>query len=315
MTAPLVSVLIPAFNAGRYLRPAVKSILEQSYTNLEIIVIDDGSTDGCINSILDFNDGRIRLLSQANAGKPAALNRALGTMSGEFYALQDADDLSHPNRIERQVRCLQQRSELAAVFTGWEIILNDRRLAPRFRAKSPDECRRDIERLRMPAHDPTGMYRLACVKDFRYEPSLSIGEGFDYILRVGEKFPMMVLGDCLYSYRVHFNSLMQKHQDSTQAIAQRILVRASQRRGIQLNAALLDGSASRRRWREHGTVTHFMESVLDLRRSGQPVRALVTAWECVRLRPADKLYYRPLLYAFAPQSLIEFYRSRKIRAR
>ena len=76
---PLVSVLIPVYNAGEYLRPALKSIIEQTYSNLEIIVIDDGSTDACIDTITDVKDSRIRIVSQENAGKSAALNYGLGT--------------------------------------------------------------------------------------------------------------------------------------------------------------------------------------------------------------------------------------------
>ena len=76
---PLVTVIIPVFNAGAYLRPAVESIINQTYSNLEIIIIDDGSTDNCINTITDIikQDSRVLLISQKNAGKAAALNRAV----------------------------------------------------------------------------------------------------------------------------------------------------------------------------------------------------------------------------------------------
>jgi glycosyltransferase involved in cell wall biosynthesis len=312
MSSPLVSVLIPVFNAGKYLRPAVESILEQSYTNLEVIIIDDGSTDGCMSSIQDLKDPRIRVVCQSNAGKPSALNRALEIVSGEFYAVQDADDLSYSNRIERQVHCLQETLELAAVLTGWDVILNNRRMAPRFRPKGVEECRRDVERIRMPAHDPTAMYRMRDVKALRYAPTMRAVEGFDYILQVGEKFPMVVLGECLYSYRIHSNSLMHRSLDRTQSLAQSVLERAAERRGVPLESTLLDSPASRRRWNEYGLVAHFMESVLDLRRARQLIKALATAWQCLRLRPFDKIYYKPLVYALLPETVISFYRTRKL---
>lgn len=104
MAKPLVSILISVYNAGGYLRPSVQSILSQTYSNLEILIIDDGSTDHCMDTIADLKDPRIRVISQENAGKAVALNRALAVLSGEFYAIQDADDVSYPTRIERQVR-------------------------------------------------------------------------------------------------------------------------------------------------------------------------------------------------------------------
>ena len=87
---PLVSVLMPVFNAGEYLRPALESVLKQTYSHLEIIIIDDGSTDGCMDSIKDLTDQRLRLCYQPNAGRTSALNRGLEMLSGEFYATQDA---------------------------------------------------------------------------------------------------------------------------------------------------------------------------------------------------------------------------------
>lgn len=122
-TEPLVSVLLPVYNAGEYLRPSVQSILSQTYSNLEILIIDDGSTDGCMDTITSLEDSRIRIISQKNSGKAVALNRALEELSGEFYAIQDADDISYPQRIERQVECMLDNPKLAAVFTGFNMIL------------------------------------------------------------------------------------------------------------------------------------------------------------------------------------------------
>src|SRR5215213_10211002 len=83
--SPLVSVVTCVYNAGEYLQPAVLSIVNQTYRNLDIIIVDDGSTDGCLDTITDLlDDERIRVLRQANATRPVALNRALGLVRGEF---------------------------------------------------------------------------------------------------------------------------------------------------------------------------------------------------------------------------------------
>ncbi len=314
---PLVSVLVPVYNAGDYLRPAIESIISQTYTNIEILIIDDGSTDGCMNSIADINDSRIRIITQKNAGKSEALNHALRELSGAFYAIQDADDISYLHRIERQVECMLENPELAAVFTGHDIILGQRRIAPTFSGKSIDECRHGIEQFRMPTHDATPMFRVSLVRKFDYEPGLQYGEGLDYILRIGEHHPMLVLAECLYSYRVHSGSLMAKNFLQRKQMMRNVLERACERRALNPGDYLSVNSKriSRFRHREMEThiVPHFMESVLDLRRADRNREAMKTAFACLRLHPCDLYYYKPLIYFLAPLALIRLYRSKKVR--
>ena len=319
MTEPLVSILISVYNAGKYLRPSVKSIIDQTYTNLEIIIIDDGSTDGCMESIADINDARVRIISQQNAGKSVALNCALAVLSGEFYAIQDADDISYPTRIERQVQCMLENPKVAAIFTGYDIILNSRRQAPRFAAKSVQQCQQDIEKMRMPSHDPTVMFRTSMVSGLSYEPSLRVGQGWDYILRVGEKLPMMVFGECLYSYRYNFSSNTRRVFAKRKEKAQNVLKLACQRRGLDFSEYLSSESDSREksqyREQETGIVPHFMESILDLRYADRTFEALRTALICLRLHFFDPYYYKPLAYFLAPMALIKYYRSKKAQFR
>jgi len=317
MNKPLVSVLIPVYNAGEYLRPSVQSILSQTYSNLEVLVIDDGSTDGCMDSIVDFKDTRVRIIKQENSGRASALNRGIEELSGVFYATHDADDISYPQRIERQSQFMTQNPRLAALFSGYDVIINERNLAPRFAAKSVEQCREDIVHIRMPSHDPTGMFRVEMVRKIRYEPTLKIGAGLDYILRVGELYPMMVLGECLYSYRVHFNSTIRRNQQRREEMVRKLLKRACLRRGLEPTEYIQSDSARPNRFahrhQEVGIVPHFMESVLDLRRANRYWEALKTATICMRLHPWDPFYYKPLIYSIAPLPLIESYRFRKVK--
>ncbi len=166
--AALVTVIICVHNAGEYLRPCVESIVAQTHRNLEILVVDDGSDDGCIDTIRDLRDHRIRILTQENLGKSMALNRAIRESHGEFFAIQDADDLSRPTRIERQVGSLKQNPDVAVVFCGHDLILNGRHLAPRTRSHDGEGCHRMIARLAFPALDPTAVYRRSLVQSFDY---------------------------------------------------------------------------------------------------------------------------------------------------
>jgi glycosyltransferase involved in cell wall biosynthesis len=100
---PLVSVLIPCYNAGRWIRETIESVLNQTWQNIEIIVVDDGSSDDSVAVIKHFDSPRIKLIQQPNAGAASARNRALSESKGEYIQYLDADDLLSPRKIELQM--------------------------------------------------------------------------------------------------------------------------------------------------------------------------------------------------------------------
>ena len=122
---PCVSVLMTIYNAGPYLRPAVTSLLAQSLGDFELIAVDDGSTDGskAVIAALAAADPRIRVFDlPRNRGRTPALNLGLAEATGEFVAVLDADDLSRPRRLERQVAHLRERPRVVAVGTWCDFI-------------------------------------------------------------------------------------------------------------------------------------------------------------------------------------------------
>ena len=307
MTVPKVSVLVATYNAGSYLRPSIESLLHQTYQNLEILVIDDGSDDGSIDSIAGLPDERIRIIRQGHSGRSRALNRALKEMKGEFYATHDADDLSDDHRIERQVACLLANAELGAVFCGNELILEGRHVAPRFRLKDIAECRRNIEKMRMPAHDTTAMYRVSMVRDLTYDEGLPFVEAYDYILRAGERVPMMVIGECLYSYRVHFKSITHRDPRARMRFVREVWRRTSERRGTKLPDGAAEQGETRRltnRDRDNNLAGYFIESVLDQRRARSRWGAIRSGWACSCLHPLEPHYHKAIVYALVPMFLI-----------
>src|SRR6478609_1964644 len=108
--SPVVSVLMPVYNAQRYLTAAVESIRGQTFRDFEFIIVDDGSTDRSGEILRKFaaEDPRIKLISRPNTGYVVALNEALSCARGEFVARMDADDISLPARFERQVAHLRE---------------------------------------------------------------------------------------------------------------------------------------------------------------------------------------------------------------
>jgi glycosyltransferase involved in cell wall biosynthesis len=118
MKGPLVSVLMPAFNAERNIGAAVLSVVNQTYRNWELVIIDDASTDATAREVLQFHDRRIRTLRQpVNRGLAAGLNRALAAVQGRFIARMDADDYMEPFRLAEQVRYIMLEG-LAICGTG-----------------------------------------------------------------------------------------------------------------------------------------------------------------------------------------------------
>lgn len=114
---PLVSIIIPAYNAELYIEKALNSILNQNYQHFEIIVINDGSTDSTESVINQFSDTRIRIISQPNGGMSSARNAGLRSVTGKFISFLDSDDYWLPEKLEKQVTLLQDNPDLGFCST------------------------------------------------------------------------------------------------------------------------------------------------------------------------------------------------------
>jgi len=118
MHQPLVTVLMPVYNAAKYLKDAINSILEQTYSNFEFIIIDDGSTDESLDIIKSFNDKRIKLFENGNNIKLiATLNKGIDLAQGKYIARMDADDISLPERFEKQINFMENNPNVGLCGT------------------------------------------------------------------------------------------------------------------------------------------------------------------------------------------------------
>jgi glycosyltransferase involved in cell wall biosynthesis len=120
--SPIVSVILPVYNAEKYLREAIDSILSQTFSDFELIIINDGSSDRSSEIACSYSDSRIIYIEQQNAGLAATLNRGIGIARGEFIARQDNDDISDNQRLRKQVDYLVNHPEVMLLGTGAEII-------------------------------------------------------------------------------------------------------------------------------------------------------------------------------------------------
>jgi glycosyltransferase involved in cell wall biosynthesis len=124
----LVSVIVPSYNASRYICETLESVLAQTYRNFEAIVIDDGSKDHTSEIVANYakRDSRIRLVNQPNAGVGAARNRGIAEASGVFIAPLDADDIWYPQKLEKQVASLERHGEEWGFAYCWSTSINER---------------------------------------------------------------------------------------------------------------------------------------------------------------------------------------------
>lgn len=118
-----VSVIIPTYNSEKYLKKAVDSVLSQTYQDLELIIVDDGSVDNTRKLVESINDSRIKYIYQENAGPSAARNNGIINSTGDYIAFLDADDIWPFDKIEKQVNIINKYNDLALVHCGLEFIL------------------------------------------------------------------------------------------------------------------------------------------------------------------------------------------------
>lgn len=126
---PLISVVIPVYNGEKTISEAIGSVLEQTFRDFELIVIDDGSQDKTINILDSVKDSRLKVHSYPNAGLSASRNRGIKQASGEFISFLDADDLWTPDKLESQIQALREKPEAAVSYSWTDFIdLNGKRL-------------------------------------------------------------------------------------------------------------------------------------------------------------------------------------------
>jgi glycosyltransferase involved in cell wall biosynthesis len=120
MNSPRVSVIVPLYNKRRFIRRALDSIAQQTFTEFEAIIVDDGSTDGSAQVALEFPDKRFRVIHQTNAGPGAARNRGIAEAQGEFVAFLDSDDRWLPAYLQKAVYALDFNPTLASISFCWQ---------------------------------------------------------------------------------------------------------------------------------------------------------------------------------------------------
>lgn len=221
LNLPLVSVIIPAYNASPFIRRTLASVLAQTYDHFEVLVVDDGSTDDTVAIVQEVAaaDARVRLFRQPNRGVAAARNLAIRASRGEFIAPIDADDVWYPRKIEKQVECmLKAGPSVGVVYCWWTRIDEDDQLtgySPQW-AVEGDVFKALIYRnfvgnaslplIRREALDRIGLYNT----NLKSQDAQGC-EDRDIYLRLAERYEFRVVPDYLMGYRKVATSMSRNH--------------------------------------------------------------------------------------------------------
>lgn len=210
---PLVSIVIPTFNRKRFVCEAIESCLAQTYQNCEVIVIDDGSTDGTGDHLIAEYGDRIRYIRQENQGPAIARNRGIGEARGEYLHFLDADDQLLAQKVETCLRLFLQHSDIDVLHSYYQFVAGDGRThieTSPFPSFSDDIF---CQLLRLTGNHiliSSTMIRTAVVREiggFEHDPEFRSAEDWDLFLRLASKYKFYGLNERLVYRRMHDDML------------------------------------------------------------------------------------------------------------
>lgn len=248
---PKISVIVCAYNAQAYLAATIESVLAQTYRDFELVVVDDGSTDGTGRVVAGFQaDPRVVYHRQPNGGFGAARNAAVGLARGEWVAVIDHDDVCLPQRLERQLAAAAAHPEAALLFSDSEHFLDDGRVLRRnFDAFNP--CQSDLSA----GAAAELLLTEGCFIDsetafFRRDVALAVGgfptryryvNDYDFFLRVAERHALHGMDEVLARWRVHEGQLTHTAKDTVVREHIALLGEWSRRPGLGARARRIAG--------------------------------------------------------------------------
>ncbi len=238
MNQPLVSVLLPAYNAAPFVGQAIDSVLTQSYENFELLVFDDGSADNTWEIIANFSDVRIKKIrNEKNIGLIATLNKGIKLASGTYLARMDADDIAFPQRLEKQVHFMEQHPEVVLCGTAFICFGNGEEAVVRY--PTEDAPLRWKMLYQCPFGHPTVMMRLATLHthNLYYAQAYQHCEDFELWTRLAEIGQVANLSEVLLKYRLHEESVSQKFVEIQQEHTKKVLIRQWAKLGVSLTQA------------------------------------------------------------------------------
>lgn len=230
---PKISVIMPAYNAEKYIAEAINSILGQTFEDFEFIILNDCSKDRTEEIILSYTDPRIVYVkNEENMGVARTLNKGLELAKGEYIARMDADDISLPERFAKQVAFLEKNDDIAVLSTNLNCFNENGILSDGWTVSEPEQMKVDMLFSCGLAH-PSVMMRANVIQNLGgYNPDFNGLEDYELWCRVLEHHKITTLPDVLLQYRIHGNQVTKNPSPRHRELMRQLKSRQIQQLGV-----------------------------------------------------------------------------------
>lgn len=218
---PKVSIVLPVYNGANHIGEAIDSILKQTYTDYELIIVNDCSTDNTLEIVNQYAvlDNRIRVYSnEKNMKLPATLNAGFEKAVGEYYTWTSDDNLYAPKALETMVNYLSEHMQVGMVYCGMNLIDGDGRFLGKFEGHKLEN---------ISSRNVIGacfLYTKKIAKEIgKYDETLFLAEDYDYWLRIYRNSQIAYVDKVLYNYRIHEKSLTKTREYEVKDVALKII--------------------------------------------------------------------------------------------
>lgn len=211
---PLVSVVIPTYNGSRFIKETIQSVLDQTYTNIETIIVDDGSKDNTPDIVKSINDSRIIYIRQKNAGVSMARNNGINISKGDYIAFLDHDDLWLPHKLEKQLLLFKENPVIAMVYSDTFIINENNSIVGKYSQKIKLFRGKIFKELFL------SLFITILTVVMKKSAFLELGpflpyntcEDYDLFLKCASKYPIDYIDEPLTKYRVHESNYSKNYE-------------------------------------------------------------------------------------------------------
>jgi glycosyltransferase involved in cell wall biosynthesis len=220
---PLISVVIPAHNAEKFISCTLGSVLSQTYKNIEVLVVNDGSTDGTVMMVESFlrSDSRLKILHQPKQGAPAARNYGIRSSKGEYIAFIDADDIWHKEKLQAQIECFRCSDPSVGLVYSWSIIIDE--MGNPLSGIAHDYWGNVLAELiyaNFVGNGSCPLIRRTCFDEVgNFKVHLGAAQDWDMYLRIAERYEFRVTPKFYVGYRRASNGISADYKNQERFIA------------------------------------------------------------------------------------------------
>jgi len=285
---PLVTVLLPVYNAEKYLQESVDSILGQTYRNLEIMAIDDGSTDSSPALLSGVSDERMNVVTNPqNLGLIRTLNRGIPLAKGKYIVRADADDICLPTRVEKQVAFMEANPDVGISGTGFGTFSDENALTENgcFSSDHNEILFKHLYQIHLMHGTSIWRKSVFIENDLQFDPDFSHAEDYDLFDRAGQITRLSNIPDVLYHIRLHDESICRKfnviQNDNSTIIKKRGFVRlglAVSEKQLELFRSVCHMDHNRSRGKETAVADLFLDMLKANRESQYLPQDMLIGW-------------------------------------